>query len=208
MRKAINENPLVQVGLIAVLALIVGFLLLTRVMNQGSSGEAPPAESPAVGVTPEATAPAPVESAPAEAATSAPAPASEPDAAQGFEAGPGLPSSIVDAYDAGKTVAVLVVRTKGIDDRALRLTSIALATRSEVKLFVVPAKHIARYSRIASGVDVNRVPALVVISPKKLAKGGLPNAAVSYGFRGPASVVQAVKDAEYKGKTNLPYYPR
>jgi hypothetical protein len=207
MRKAINENPLVQVGLIAVLVLIVAFLLLTRVMNQGSSGEAPPAEAPATGVTPEATAPAPVESAPAEAATSSPA-APEPDAAQGFAAGPGLPSSIVDAYDAGKTVAVLVVRTKGIDDRALRLTSIALATRPEVKLFVVPAKHIARYSRIASGVDVNRVPALVVISPKKLAKGGLPNAAVSYGFRGPASVVQAVKDAEYKGKTNLPYYPR
>jgi hypothetical protein len=207
MRKAINENPLVQVGLIAVLVLIVAFLLLTRVMNQGSSGEAPPAEAPATGVTPEATAPAPVESAPAEAATSSPA-APEPDAAQGFAAGPGLPSSIVDAYDADKTVAVLVVRTKGIDDRALRLTSIALATRPEVKLFVVPAKHIARYSRIASGVDVNRVPALVVISPRKLAKGGLPNAAVSYGFRGPASVVQAVKDAEYKGKTNLPYYPR
>ena len=70
-----------------------------------------------------------------------------------------------------------------------------------------PAKRIARYSRIASGVDVNRVPALVVISPKKLNDGGLPKATVSYGFRGPGSVVQAVKDAEYKGKTNLPYYP-
>jgi hypothetical protein len=31
---------------------------------------------------------------------------------------------------------------------------------------------------------------------------------VSYGFRGPQSVLQAVKDAQYKGKTNLPYYPR
>jgi hypothetical protein len=201
VRKAINENPLVQVGLIAVLGLIVGFLLLTRVMNQGSS-EAPP---PATTAAP-ATA-APVESAPAEPAAAAPA-AAPSGGSEGFEAGPGLPSSIVDAYDAGKTVVVLVVRTKGIDDRALRLTSLALASRSESELFVVPAKHIARYSRIASGVDVNRVPALVVISPKKLSKGGLPNASVSYGFRGPASVVQAVKDAEYKGKTNLPYYPR
>jgi hypothetical protein len=156
-------------------------------------------------VTPEAVTPTPVEAAPAEAATPGAAAAG---GAEGFEAGPGLPSSVVDAYDAGNTVVVLVVRTKGIDDRALELTSIALATRPEVKLFVVPAKHIARYSRIASGVDVNRVPALVVISPKKLAKGGLPNAAVSYGFRGPASVVQAIKDAEYKGRTNLPYYPR
>jgi hypothetical protein len=201
VRKAINENQLVQVGLIGLLAVIVGFLLLTRVMNKSSGGEAPPAETTPAAVTPEAATPAPAEATP-------PAPAFGADATEAFEAGPGLPSSIVDAYDAGKTVALLVVRTKGIDDRALRLTSIALATRPEVKLFVVPAKHIARYSRIASGVDVERVPALVVISPKKLAKGGLPNASVSYGFRGPASVVQAVKDAEYKGKTNLPYYPR
>lgn len=201
MRKAINENQLVQVGLIGLLAVIVGFLLLTRVMNKSSGGEAPPAETTPAAVTPEAATPAPAEATP-------PDPAFGADATEAFEAGPGLPSSIVDAYDAGKTVALLVVRTKGIDDRALRLTSIALATRPEVKLFVVPAKHIARYSRIASGVDVERVPALVVISPKKLAKGGLPNASVSYGFRGPASVVQAVKDAEYKGKTNLPYYPR
>jgi hypothetical protein len=201
VRKAINENQLVQVGLIGLLAVIVGFLLLTRVMNKSSGGEAPPAETTPAAVTPEAATPAPAEATP-------PDPAFGADATGAFEAGPGLPSSIVDAYDAGKTVALLVVRTKGIDDRALRLTSIALATRPEVKLFVVPAKHIARYSRIASGVDVERVPALVVISPKKLAKGGLPNASVSYGFRGPASVVQAVKDAEYKGKTNLPYYPR
>jgi hypothetical protein len=201
VRKAINENPLVQVGLIGLLAVIVGFLLLTRVMNKSSGGEAPPAETTPSAVTPEAAAPTPAEATP-------PDPAFGADATEAFEAGPGLPSSIVDAYDAGKTVALLVVRTKGIDDRALRLTSIALAARPEVKLFVVPAKHIARYSRIASGVDVERVPALVVISPKKLAKGGLPNASVSYGFRGPASVLQAVKDAEYKGKTNLPYYPR
>jgi hypothetical protein len=201
VRKAINENQLVQVGLIGLLAVIVGFLLLTRVMNKSSGGEAPPAETTPAAVTSEAATPAPAEATP-------PDPAFGADATEAFEAGPGLPSSIVDAYDAGKTVALLVVRTKGIDDRALRLTSIALATRPEVKLFVVPAKHIARYSRIASGVDVERVPALVVISPKKLAKGGLPNASVSYGFRGPASVVQAVKDAEYKGKTNLPYYPR
>jgi hypothetical protein len=202
VRKAINENPLVQLGLIGLLAIIVGFLLLTRVMSSGS--ETPAAsDSTATATTAEPTA----------AADPAPAPASAgagptAGAAEAFAAGPGLPSSIVDAYDAGKTVVVLVVRTEGIDDRALKLTATGLATRPEVKLFVVPAKHIARYSRIASGVDVNRVPALVVISPKKLANGGLPNAAVSYGFRGPASVVQAVKDAGYQGKTNLPYYPR
>jgi hypothetical protein len=77
-----------------------------------------------------------------------------------------------------------------------------------VQLFVLPAKNISKYSRIVSGVDVDRVPALVVISPKRLTHGGLPSASVSYGFRGPKSVVQAVEDAEYTGKTNLPYYPR
>jgi hypothetical protein len=202
VRKALNENPLVQVGLIAVLAIVVGFLLLTRVMSQGSGSSS----EPAAGAT-AADSAVPVTPAPAESVT----PAVEPEVPAvetSFQAGPGLPSSVVDAYDDGKTVVLLVVRARGIDDRALRLTSIALGTRPEVELIVFPAKRIARYSRIASGVDVNRVPALVVISPKKLSDGGLPKATVSYGFRGPASVVQAVEDAEYKGKTNLPYYPR
>jgi hypothetical protein len=193
---------MVQIGLIAVLALIVGFLLLSRVMNRNAGQETAPSTDVA------ATTPAPV----TDAAQAAPDPSPPPHAAaasgQGFVAGPGLPSSVVDAYDSGKTVVLLVVRSKGIDDRALKLVSTALAARSEAQLFVLPARNISRYSRIASGVDVDRVPALVVISPKRLAHGGLPAAAVSYGFRGPKSVVQAVKDAEYKGKTNLPYYPK
>jgi hypothetical protein len=205
VRKALNENPLVQVGLIAVLVLIAGFLLLTRVVNQGSSSAAPPATDAATTVAPVAD-----PSAGSTAATTSPSaqPSSAGEGDEGFVAGPGLPSSVVDAFDSGKTVALLVVRTRGIDDRALELVSTALATRSEVQLFVLPAKNISKYSRIASGVDVDRVPALVVISPKRLAHGGLPTASVSYGFRGPKSVVQAVKDAEYKGKTNLPYYPK
>ena len=208
MRKALNDNPLVQAAAIGVLAIVVGFLLLTRVMSQSSGSTPAPststtAESTAIGVEPSTPAPA----APSDTVAPAAEPAA-PVAETGFEAGPGLPSSVVDAYEAGKTVVLLVVRTKGIDDRALAVTTLALATRPEVKLIVLPAKQIARYSRIASGVDVNRVPALVVITPKKLAAGGLPTASVSYGFRGPQSVVQAVKDAEYKGKTNLPYYPK
>jgi hypothetical protein len=203
VRKALNENPLAQAAVIGLLAIVVGFLLLTRVMGSSSEPPATTTDSAAVGaVAPETPAPA----APSEPAAPATAPAVATKS--GFEAGPGLPSSVVDAYDAGKTVVLLVVRTRGIDDRALRLTTTALAGRPEVELIVLPARRIARYSRIASGVDVNRVPALVVISPKKLSDGALPAAAVNYGFRGPQSVLQAVKDAEYKGKTNLPYYPR
>jgi hypothetical protein len=204
VRKALNENQLVQIGAIAVLAVIVGFLLLTRVMNHGASSETPPATDASATTAAPATPAAPAVATPTTAAPS-PAPVA---GREGFVAGPGLPKEVVDAYDSGKTVVLLVVREQGIDDKALALVSTALATRPEVKLSAFPAKQISKYSRIASGVDVDRVPALVVISPKKLAHGGLPNAAVSYGFRGPKSVLQAVKDAEYKGKTNLPYYPK
>jgi hypothetical protein len=208
VRKALNENPLAQAVVIGALAILVGFLLLTRVMGQGSSGSssepaATTTDSSSVGAAAPAT-PAPTTPSEPAAPVGAPAVAT----GSGFEAGPGLPSSVVDAYDAGKTVVLLVVRTKGIDDRALRLTTTALGARPEVELTVLPAKRIARYSRIASGVDVDRVPALVVISPKKLSDDTLPAATVSYGFRGPQSVLQAVEDAQYKGKTNLPYSPR
>ena len=30
---------------------------------------------------------------------------------------------------------------------------------------------------------------------------------MSYGFRGPASVEQALEDALYNGPKNIPYYP-
>ena len=35
MRKALNENPVVQVALIGVLGVVVGFLLITRIAGQG-----------------------------------------------------------------------------------------------------------------------------------------------------------------------------
>jgi hypothetical protein len=211
MRKALNENPLVQIAFIGLLAVVVGFLLLTRVMNGNSGSGSPPTATTSDVATAVAEPAASATAAPdadASAATTAPEAQPEVAAGTGFEPGPGLPSSVVDAYDDGKTVALLIVRTRGIDDRALTLTSAALAARPEVELFVLPARRIARYSRIASGVDVNRVPAFVVLAPKRLSDGGLPRATVSYGFRGPASVLQAIEDAEYKGKTDLPYYPR
>ena len=49
--------------------------------------------------------------------------------------------------------------------------------------------------------------ALIVLRPRKLTDG-TPVATVSYGFRGPDSIGQAIHDAVYKGPTNLPYYPK
>ena len=76
---------------------------------------------------------------------------------------------------------------------------------SRVATFVVPASRIARYAAIAQGADVNRVPALVVVSPKRV-DAAIPKASVSYGYQSPESVEQAVIDAGYKGRT-LPYHP-
>ena len=41
MRRALNENPVVQAVVIGIMALLVAFLLFTRVLNQGGGDEAP-----------------------------------------------------------------------------------------------------------------------------------------------------------------------
>ena len=144
-----------------------------------------------------------------------------------FVAGKGLPKDVVKAYKDDKTVVLLILREHpqgcysraklvskqcgGIDDgQVATIVRVIdkLAHQRNVALFITHASNIAAYSRITTGVEVNRVPALVVLTPKRLNDGGLPHASVSYGFRGPGSIITAVADAEYKGKTDLPYYPR
>jgi hypothetical protein len=115
---------------------------------------------------------------------------------------------VVKAYADGDVVVLLVMHEKGIDDRELERTVERLRSRGDTSVFVVPAPKIAEYSRITRGVDVERTPALVVLQPRRLSEGGTPTASVSYGFRGPASVEQAVEDSLYKGRKDLPYYPQ
>src|SRR3954451_24811743 len=76
------------------------------------------------------------------------------------------PESVVRAFDSGATVALLFVRDGGIDDRIARKTAAVLTSLPDVPSFVVPADEIARYTSITSGVGVERVPALVVLTPK------------------------------------------
>jgi hypothetical protein len=230
LRKALNENPLVQIGVLAVLAIGVVFLLLTRM---GGGGEDAPATSatgaPADGAatttpaaTPAAPAPAtdevtpsapaaPTTPAPGETGTTAPESTAPADAGT-FTAGPGLPEPVVKAYDDGKAVVLLVYRRKGIDDafvhtfvRLLQASNVPAVSSAAV--FRTNAHDIARYSRITQGVNVSRTPALVVIRPEKFSEGGMPLATVSYGFRGPQSVVQAVEDSLYEGP-QIPVYPK
>jgi hypothetical protein len=225
VRKALNENPVAQIAVLGVLVVVVGFLLLTR-MGSKSGGEssatsptasgAPATSAPAddsstvpstaAGTTPPATSSDGAPSTPSGGATVPPT-GSVSGAPGKFVAGPGLPASVVKAYADDKTVVLLVLRHRGIDDDQLRRNVVRLRGRSDLALFVTNAGRIARYSRITQGVSVDRVPALIVLRPRHLTHG-TPTASVSYGVRGPESVDQAIRNALYKGPSNLPYYPK
>jgi hypothetical protein len=219
LRKVLNDNPIAQVAILGVLALVVGFLLITRMSGKESSSSSDTSAT-AASVAPgtETSTPTPADSTatavPDASATESVAPAApstgavaEAAAAGKFVAGPGLPLPVVQASGANKVVVLLVVRRKGIDDEAVRASVENLGGVADVALFVTNAGHISRYSRIATGVNVDRVPALIVLKQRELTEG-TPVATVSYGFRGPDSVAQAVRDALYKGPTNQPYYPK
>jgi hypothetical protein len=208
VRRAINENPVAQAAIVGLLVIAVGFLMLTRVLNRnGGAEESAPATTSSAVATPAAREAAAPATGPGGAVVpSAPtAPVGEAPAG-GFVAGPGLPKSVVSAYDDGQAVVLLVTRKAGIEDQRLKAMVGSARGVGNVAVFSTNARGIGRYSRIARGVDVSRVPALVVVRPRNLSDG-VPQATVSYGFRSPDSVEQAVRDALYDGKSNLPYYP-
>jgi hypothetical protein len=215
MRKALNENPVAQIGLLAVLGLGVAILLMTRLGSGGEESATPAAGS--AGAAAEEAGAAPADSAPAtgsEPTVEGPGVSIEPAPVGGtstagsfaFVPGKGLPKSVVVAYAQDKAVVLLVMRRGAIDDRAVKQAVQRLRSRPDVSVFVTGAAKIARFSRITEGVNVNQVPALVVIQPRKLT-GNVPVAGVSYGFRGAPSIVQTVQDALYTGR-QLPSYPR
>lgn len=212
MRKAINENPLVQIGLLGALGVLAAVVFLS------SRGGAPPAEEAAPA---ESTPSAPAAAAPTDAAAPAdpaapvtPAPEALPGAPVAgtpFEAGKGLPAGLVDAYESGDVVVLLVMQSGGVEDEPLERDVESLEGRGDTSVFVTDAKDVSRYSRIAEGVTLDRVPAIIVLHPleNKVAGGDtppMPEASVAYGYRGEKSVVQAVNDALYDGKTG-PYSP-
>jgi hypothetical protein len=218
VRKAINENPLVQVAVLGALAVIVGFMLLTRLSGDSSSSSAPAPDASAA-TTPTATtssssastSPAtvtPSTAAPSTATGTAPprAPVASVPAGK-LVAGPGLPKPVANAYADGKTIVLLVFRRHGIDDAEVREDVEKLRGNPGLAVFVIHATQISEFSRIAEGVNADRVPALIVVKPKRLSHG-TPTASIDYGFRSADSVQQAIRDALYKGRTNLPYYPR
>jgi hypothetical protein len=191
MRDKLNSNPIAQATILGILLLATGFFVLSSMGGGGEEeGATPSAESIVATVAAsEGSGVAAVPPSPAALADAAPPP----------------PPAVTAAFAANRTVVLLFVRDGGIDDRLVVGATRSLGALPGVSTFVVPAKRIARYAAIAQGVAVNQVPALVVLRPKRL-DHGVPTASVSYGFQSPQSVVQAVVDAGYKGRT-LGYHP-
>jgi len=202
MREAINNNPLAQIAVIGVLLLAVAVF----VMTSGGGGEEE--EGEAVTATATTTAETPdggSVSVTAEVEATPPAgglPAEAPAVATAVRE---LPRPVLRAWQANKTLVLLFVRDGGIDDRLVRISTAGLRGFRDAAVFVVPAAKIFRYAAIAEGVGVDRVPALVVVTPKRLERT-VPTASVSYGFQNPASIAQAVIDAGYDGPT-VDYHP-
>ncbi len=214
MRKALNENPMVQLAVLAVCGVAFAVILFTSVLKK----DEPAASSATDPATATSTAPVtdPSVAAAPSGAASAASPTATPDAAaatppaggsvaDGLLPSKGLPEDLLVAFAKNKTIALLVIDPKGFADKKVERFTGALRSRDDVEVFVVKVRDIAKYARVTAGVSVSRTPALVVVRPRKLT-GSVPTATVSYGFRGPRSVSQAIDDALYKGK-QIPAYP-
>lgn len=207
MREKLNSSPVAQITLVLVLV-VVAFVMLTKASGGGESGdEAAPTEATVsvagTGASATATGATPgeaVEGAVEAAVTEASAPA----AAASIPAPP-LPTPVTAAYESGETVVLLIVHDGGIDDRLVATSTRRLEAFPNAAVFIVPAKQIARYGAITLGVDVQQVPALVVMRPRRLS-GGIPQATVSYGFQTKQGIEQAMRDASYDGP-DATYHP-
>jgi len=97
------------------------------------------------------------------------------------------------------------MQSGGVEDESLKRDVESLEARGDTSVFVTDAKRVSEYSRIAEGVTLDRVPAIIVLHPLEDKQSGseaslpMPEASVAYGYRGEESVVQAVNDALYDG---------
>ena len=191
MREKLNESKAAQVGLLLVLVAVAAFMLLGK-GSSSSGAEVETAEIPTTETTGETAIVAATAAGAGELPTSVPA---QP-----------LPQPFTAAYDADKTVALLVVHDGGIDDKYTKRALQEAATVEDVAVIVVPAKQIYRYASVTVGLDVSQLPALIVVRPKSLSHG-VPQATVSYGYQTVDSIGQMLRDAAYKGPEDTTYHP-
>jgi hypothetical protein len=197
MREALNSNPLAQAGIVAVLLVVVAIF----VVSSGGGSEEEGGEAAAPGTT----SVSPTTAAPSTEAPPADLSGALAAVSQATSTAPPLPDSVMAAWRSNQTPVLLFVRDGGIDDQLVKTATAGLSGFRNAAVFIVPAHAISRYASITEGVGVDRVPALVVVTPKHL-KQSVPTASVSYGFQSPQSVAQAVIDAGYTGPT-IDYHP-
>src|ERR1700750_1071668 len=153
MRQKLNENPVAQIALIGVLALLaVVFLLKPFGGGESASESEAGAEAATSTASPEEAAASLGRSAGAPAASAVSAPAERP-----------LPRDVESAYESGETVVLLIYRPNGIDDRRLTAATRVLAGMPGAALFAAPVDKIARYSALTGPLGVNQAPALIVV---------------------------------------------
>jgi hypothetical protein len=218
MREKLNENQTAQIALVAVLALVVGYLVLSSSGGGGSSSAAstPATSAPATSTeggtvvstttiqpttgTVESTgttesAADTVESTPTAATSGVTAPAGRP-----------LPKAVDQAYKQGETIALLVYRPGGIDDKKVSEAASVLTGMPGVAYFSTSVDHVADYSAITGPLGLSGAPALIVVQPRRRSEGDTVTATVDYGFQSAQDIKQAVIDAGYKGP-DLTYAP-
>lgn len=195
MREKLNENPVAQIALIAILAAVVGYFLLNGGFG-GSSASDSAAVEPAATETNGAEGPVVGEEAAAGLETAAPAASTS---AVSAPVGKKLPRAVDAAYKDDRTVVLLVYRDGGIDDELVRDSAAGVSTMPDVAFFSVPVEDVAKYSAITGPIGVDQAPALVVVRKRSLNSGGQAPATVDYGFRDASEVKQAVKDSNYIG---------
>lgn len=214
MRDKLNSSPMAQVGVVLVLVVAVFVLFTSAGGGGGSSGGAAstPTEATvavagtgATGTATGASTGQAVDGAVENALESAASGASAASAAPAAIPTPPLPAPVATAYNSNKTVVLLIVHDGGIDDRLVATSTKRLEAFPETAIFIVPASQIAHYGAITIGVDVQQVPALVVMRPRKLSHG-LAQASVTYGFQTEQGIEQAMRDAAYNGPSES-YHP-
>jgi hypothetical protein len=210
MRDKLNESKAAQIGLVAVLVIVAAVFFL----KSSGGGESEGGEVEETKVTIESGG----ETLSISAPTATAAPAGMGELPTSLPAAKPLPRRFTTAYDSGKAVALLFVHNGGIDDAYTKLAlkeaaKVAGIARSEgwnhvapVAVVVVPVKRISDYASVTVGLNVNQVPALIVMRPKRLSHG-VPQASVSYGIQSPESILTTLVDASYEGPENGTYHP-
>ncbi len=204
MREKLNENQTAQIALVAVLALVVGYLVLSN-MGGGESSQAASPTTSEVGATETGTTEVTTTTTDPTIGTVAAAPAA---ATSGITAPVGrpLPKPVERAYEDGDTIVLLIYRPGGIDDTKVAEASAVLTTMPNVAYFFAPVDKVARYSAITGPLGLSQAPALIVVQPRRLNAGGAAPATVTYGFQSEQDIKQAVIDAGYHGP-ELTYAP-